>query len=89
VFEKILLVEEFSDLNDLKLNQFDWKSLENIAVFLKCFAKLSTEMCSSSYPTISAVYPMYNYLIDHCEKRMNDQTSDKISNAAKVAWDKL
>ncbi|CAG8518129.1 6051_t:CDS:1, partial [Dentiscutata heterogama] len=32
--------------------------------FLNRFAKLSTEMCSSSYPTISSVYPMYNYLID-------------------------
>ncbi|CAG8824437.1 22644_t:CDS:2, partial [Cetraspora pellucida] len=65
VFEKILLIEEFSDLDDLKLSQSDWKCLENIAVFLKCFAKLSTEMCSSLYPTISAVYPMYNYLMDH------------------------
>ncbi|CAG8584242.1 13799_t:CDS:2, partial [Dentiscutata heterogama] len=89
VFDKILLIEEFSDLSDFKLSQSEWISLENIALFLKRFAKLSTEMCSSTYPTISAAYPMYNYLMDHCEKRINDQACDKISDAAKAAWEKL
>ncbi|CAG8533148.1 4289_t:CDS:1, partial [Dentiscutata heterogama] len=64
-------------------------SLENIALFLKRFAKLSTEMCSSIYPTISIAYLIYNYLMDHCEKRINDQACDKISDAAKAAWEKL
>ncbi|CAG8646816.1 17983_t:CDS:2 [Gigaspora margarita] len=88
-FEKILLVEEFSDLNNLKLNQLEWKFLENIALLLKKFAKLSTKMCSSSYPTISAVYSMYNYLMDHYEKRMDTRIFDNISKAAKAAWNKL
>ncbi|CAG8797167.1 3203_t:CDS:2, partial [Gigaspora margarita] len=54
IFEKILLTNEFSDLENIKLSQLDWVSLENIAAFLKRFAKLSTEMCSSFYLTISA-----------------------------------
>ncbi|CAG8750102.1 6327_t:CDS:1, partial [Racocetra fulgida] len=74
----------------IKLSQSDWSSLENIAAFLKRFAKLSTEMCSSFYLTISAVYPMYNHLIDHCEKRMNNtEISKKIAMSAKAIWDKL
>lgn len=32
---------------------------------------------------------MYNYLMDHCEKKINNKASDKISKAAKEAWDKL
>ncbi|EXX79545.1 hypothetical protein RirG_004510 [Rhizophagus irregularis DAOM 197198w] len=40
---------EFSDLNNIKLSQSDWTSLENIAAFLRCFAKLSTEMCALTY----------------------------------------
>ncbi|CAG8852460.1 4507_t:CDS:2, partial [Gigaspora margarita] len=90
VFEKILLTNEFSDLESIKLSQADWVSLENIAAVLKQFAKLSTEMCSSFYPTISAVYPMYNHLMDHAEKRINNtQISEKITMAAQATWDKL
>ncbi|CAG8606163.1 12358_t:CDS:2 [Cetraspora pellucida] len=70
--------------------QSDWVSLEHIAAFLKRFAKLSTEMCSSFYPTISAVYPIYNHLMNHAEKRINNtQISNKISKTAKATWDKL
>ncbi|CAB5195838.1 unnamed protein product [Rhizophagus irregularis] len=49
VFDKIILANEFSDLNNIKLSQSDWTSLENIAAFLRCFAKLSTEMCVLTY----------------------------------------
>ncbi|POG66986.1 hypothetical protein GLOIN_2v1481856 [Rhizophagus irregularis DAOM 181602=DAOM 197198] len=51
VFNKIILASEFSDLNNIKLSQSDWTSLENIAAFLRYFAKLSTEICASTYPT--------------------------------------
>ncbi|CAG8743306.1 15304_t:CDS:2 [Rhizophagus irregularis] len=90
VFDKIILANEFSDLNSIKLSQSDWTSLENIAAFLRCFAKLSTEMCASTYPTISAVYPMYNLLMGHAEKKMNkDKTPNNIALAANAAWNKL
>ncbi|CAB4374518.1 unnamed protein product [Rhizophagus irregularis] len=90
VFDKIILANEFSDLNNIKLSQSDWTSLENIAAFLRYFAKLSTEMCTSTYPTISAVYPMYNLLIGHAEKKMNkNKTSNNIALAANAAWNKL
>ncbi|CAB4410663.1 unnamed protein product [Rhizophagus irregularis] len=90
VFDKIILASEFSDLNNIKLSQSDWTSLENIAAFLRCFAKLSTEMCASTYPTISAVYPMYNLLMGHAEKKMNkDKTPNNIALAANAAWNKL
>ncbi|CAB5195830.1 uncharacterized protein OCT59_010925 [Rhizophagus irregularis] len=49
VFDKIILANEFSDLNNIKLSQSDWTSLENIAAFLRYFAKLSTEMCALTY----------------------------------------
>ncbi|CAG8666084.1 21618_t:CDS:2 [Dentiscutata erythropus] len=64
-------------------------SLKNIVLFLKRFTKLSTKMCSSTYLTISAAYSIYNYLMDHYEKRINDQACDKISDVAKAAWKKL
>ncbi|CAG8853069.1 31628_t:CDS:2, partial [Gigaspora margarita] len=35
VFEKILLTNEFSNLENIKLSQLDWVSFENIAAFLK------------------------------------------------------
>ncbi|CAG8607822.1 13158_t:CDS:2 [Cetraspora pellucida] len=89
VFDKILLIEEFLDLSNFKLSQSEWIFLENIALFLKRFTKLFTEMCSSTYLTISAAYPMYNYLMDYYEKRINDQACNKISDAAKAAWEKL
>ncbi|CAG8695432.1 1162_t:CDS:2, partial [Rhizophagus irregularis] len=90
VFDKIILANEFSDLNNIKLSQSDWTSLENIAAFLQCFAKLSTEMCASTYPTISAVYLMYNLLMGHAEKKMNkNKTSNNIALAANAAWNKL
>ncbi|CAG8649118.1 3440_t:CDS:2 [Rhizophagus irregularis] len=53
VFNKIILASEFSDLNNIKLSQSDWTSLENIAAFLRYFAKLSTEICASTYPTVT------------------------------------
>ncbi|RIB12971.1 hypothetical protein C2G38_2199233 [Gigaspora rosea] len=47
-------------------------------------------MCSSFYPTISAIYPMNNHLMDHAEKRINNlQISEKINMAAQATWDKL
>ncbi|CAG8854647.1 14993_t:CDS:1, partial [Gigaspora margarita] len=27
--------------------------------------------------------------MDHCEKRINNQACNKVSSAAKIAWDKL
>ena len=47
-------------------------------------------MCSSTYPTVSAVYPMYNLLMSHAKKKMNkDKTSNNIALAANAAWSKL
>ena len=46
-------------------------------------------MCASEYPTISAVYPMYNILMNHAEKIVSKQTSTNITSAADVAWTKL
>ncbi|KAF0407217.1 zinc finger BED domain-containing protein DAYSLEEPER-like isoform X1 [Gigaspora margarita] len=47
-------------------------------------------MCSSFYLTISAVYPMYNHLMDHAKKRINNtQISEKITMVAQATWDKL
>ncbi|CAB4396886.1 unnamed protein product [Rhizophagus irregularis] len=90
VFDKIILANEFSDLNNIKLSQSDWTSLENIAAFLWCFAKLSTEMCVSKYSTISVVYPIYYLLMGHAEKKMNkDKTPNNIALAANAAWNKL
>ncbi|PKB97078.1 hypothetical protein RhiirA5_433765 [Rhizophagus irregularis] len=84
-----LLVQKIG-LKDLQTHQSDWTSLENIAAFLWCFAKLSTEMCASTYPTISAIYPMYNLLMGHAEKKMNkDKTPNNIALAANAAWNKL
>uniref|UniRef100_U9UQV2 Uncharacterized protein n=1 Tax=Rhizophagus irregularis (strain DAOM 181602 / DAOM 197198 / MUCL 43194) TaxID=747089 RepID=U9UQV2_RHIID len=69
VFNKIILASEFSDLNNIKLSQSDWTSLENIAAFLRYFAKLSTEICASTYPTVSTVYLMYNLFMGYTEKK--------------------
>ncbi|CAG8603594.1 464_t:CDS:2 [Gigaspora rosea] len=47
-------------------------------------------MCSSFYLTISAIYPMYNHLIDYAKKRINNtQISEKITIVAQATWDKL
>ncbi|POG60248.1 ribonuclease H-like domain-containing protein [Rhizophagus irregularis DAOM 181602=DAOM 197198] len=47
-------------------------------------------MCASTYPTISAVYLMYNLLMGHAEKKMNkNKTSNNIALAANAAWNKL
>ncbi|CAI2191388.1 17403_t:CDS:1, partial [Funneliformis geosporum] len=67
---------------DISLTQSDWKSLEKIVIFLKRFARISTEMCISTYPIISLVYLMYNHLMDHAEKIMKDGKSSKSSVAA-------
>ncbi|GBC12853.2 zinc finger BED domain-containing protein RICESLEEPER 2-like [Rhizophagus irregularis DAOM 181602=DAOM 197198] len=82
VFDKIILANEFSDLNNIKLSQSDWTSLENIAAFLREERKKKA--------TISAVYPMYNLLMGHAEKKMNkNKTSNNIALAANAAWNKL
>jgi hypothetical protein len=84
------LTNEFSDLGNSKLNQSDWTSLKEIAEFLRRFAKLSTDMCASTYPTISAVYPMYNHLMGHAEKKTDKKkNSNNIVLAAHAAWNKL
>ncbi|CAB5396443.1 unnamed protein product [Rhizophagus irregularis] len=73
---------------DMVINQSDWTSLENIAAFLRCFTKLSTEIYASTYPTISTVYPMYNLFMGHALmlKKMNkDKTSNNIALVANVA----
>ncbi|CAG8510227.1 846_t:CDS:2, partial [Dentiscutata erythropus] len=70
VFDKILLIEEFSDLSDFKLSQSEWISLENIAIFLKRFAKLSTEMCFSTYPTINAAKAAWEKLQEYYNKTL-------------------
>ncbi|CAI2200710.1 17505_t:CDS:1, partial [Funneliformis geosporum] len=50
------------------------------------FARISTEICASTYPTISLVYLMYNHLMDHAEKIMKDEKSSKfLVAAAKMA----
>ncbi|CAB5364972.1 unnamed protein product [Rhizophagus irregularis] len=60
VFDKIILANEFSDLNNIKLSQSDWTSLENIAAFLRCFAKLSTEMSLAANAAWNKLYEYYN-----------------------------
>ncbi|CAI2190597.1 16585_t:CDS:1, partial [Funneliformis geosporum] len=85
VFEKIVFTEEFSGISDFTLNQSKWKILEEIVFFLKCFAKLSTEMCSSKYPTINDVYPMYNHIMKYTEKTMKQKdVSKNIYNATQA-----
>ncbi|CAI2199116.1 19024_t:CDS:1, partial [Funneliformis geosporum] len=46
------------------------------------FARISTEMYTSTYPNISLVYLMYNYLMDYAEKIMKDRKSSKFLVAA-------
>ena len=47
-------------------------------------------MCASTYPTISAVYPIYNLLMGHAKKKMDkNKTSNNIILAANAAWNKL
>ncbi|CAI2195354.1 5184_t:CDS:1, partial [Funneliformis geosporum] len=67
---------------DISLTQSDWKSLKEIVIFLKRFARISTEIYASIYPTISLVYHIYNYLIDYTEKIMKDEKSSKFLVAA-------
>ncbi|CAI2199513.1 16981_t:CDS:1, partial [Funneliformis geosporum] len=82
VFDKIVLTNEFSFIRYISLTQSDWKSLKEIVIFLKQFARISTEMCASTYPTISLVYLMYNHLMDHTEKIIKDGKSSKSLVAA-------
>ncbi|CAI2197283.1 10655_t:CDS:1, partial [Funneliformis geosporum] len=67
---------------DISLIQSDWKSLEKIVIFLKRFARISTEMYTLIYLTISLVYPMYNHLMDYTEKIMKNGKSSKSLVAA-------
>ncbi|UZO28432.1 uncharacterized protein OCT59_021954 [Rhizophagus irregularis] len=62
VFNKIILASEFSDLNNIKLSQSDWTSLENIAAFLRYFAKLSTEIYKTSNNIALAANVAWNKL---------------------------
>jgi hypothetical protein len=44
----------------------------------------------TTYPTISAIYPMYNLLMGHAEKKKDkNKTSNNIALEANVAWKKL
>ncbi|CAB4409531.1 unnamed protein product [Rhizophagus irregularis] len=68
VFDKIILASEFSDLNNIKLSQSDWTSLENIAAFLRCFAKLSTEMYKTPNNIALAANAAWNKLYEYYNK---------------------
>ena len=44
-----------------------WQQFELICRFLEPFAKVTTVMSASKYPTIAAVIPLFNRLYDHLE----------------------
>ncbi|CAG8842192.1 17368_t:CDS:2, partial [Gigaspora margarita] len=85
VFEKILLTNEFSDLENIKLCQSDWVSLENIAAFLKRFAKLSTEMSSNKkdkvYFNVAKDFNSYDKLNYYLESSPKPSTTDVLKCA--------
>ena len=68
----------------------EWNDLAIIESFLKNFKEITVMISSSSYPTLSTVIPLYNFLLDHTENFIiNNDRSSFIYKAATKCHDKL
>ena len=68
----------------------EWNDLAIIESFLKNFKEITVMISSSSYPTLSTVIPLYNFLLDHTENFIiNNDRGSFIYKAATKCHDKL
>lgn len=50
---------------ELEINNEEWKQIDEVLEFLEPFAQVTNDMEGAKYPTLNAVIPLYNLLIDH------------------------
>ncbi|KAF9404937.1 hypothetical protein BGZ76_006742, partial [Entomortierella beljakovae] len=80
------------DLEDLVLNEFEWKRLKSLQYLLQQFDTLTTKACASkTYPTIPMTVVIYNRLMDTIEKyrREHKDKYPDICHGALAAYNKL
>ena len=79
------------ELRDLEIDETGWEMIGICPKFLKPFGTATQKIESATFPTISVVIPLFNYLITHIvawEKGFNIHLTETI-DAAKVAQAKL
>ena len=84
------MAELVSDLRKYKLTDGEWKLLVGIHKFFGLFKVASNQLCATSYPTLAATVPVYNFMIDRLEDYRDTDTCPAATKAAtNVAIDRL
>jgi hypothetical protein len=78
------MAELVSDLRKYKLTDGEWKLLVGIHKFFGLFKVASNQLCATSYPTLAATVPVYNFMIDRLE---DYRDTDTCPAATRVATD--
>jgi hypothetical protein len=78
------------DLRAYQLTDEEWSMLETVSNPLKMFKRATDCLSGSTYPTLNAAIPVYNYLMDMIEGFMEThRESAVLVEAARAAWNKL
>jgi hypothetical protein len=78
------------DLHAYQITDEEWSMLETVCDLLKMFKRATDCLSGSTYPTLNAAIPVYNYLMDMIEDFMEThRESAVLVEAARAAWDKL
>jgi hypothetical protein len=78
------------DLRDLDLSDAEWALVKEAMEFLEPFALTTKHVEAFKYPTLSAVIPLFNKLMDDMEEWSNNTRHSEESRAgANAAFEKL
>ncbi len=65
------------DLRKHEINDHEWGIIREVNEFLEPFEAVTKQMEGSKYPTLSAVIPLYNSLLDHVMTWAEDKSHCK------------